>query len=103
MHFYSPYRPGSMTLLLLFAMIKSVVTLFKAPVLEVVAVRLSNESALARARLTRFHKKMVDLTLVLDGCVDYNLPDDESSSGLLELFYDVMFTADRSSNSSRLC
>ena len=69
MHFYSPYRPGSMTLLLLFAMIKSVVTSFKAPVLEVVAVRLSNKSALARARLTRFHKIKLGRLDAGPGCV----------------------------------
>ena len=44
---------------------KSVVKLFKVPVVEVVAARLSNESALLRMTAST-PKTLVDLTLVLD-------------------------------------
>ena len=52
--------------LLLLAIIKSVVKSFKVPVVEVVAARLGNESALRRL-LTRLQKISLDLTLVQEG------------------------------------
>ena len=58
-------------MLLLFAMIKSVVKLFKVPVVGIVAARLSNESALLR--MTDLTPKTLGyLTLVLDGICQMN-------------------------------
>ena len=68
-------------LLLLFAMIRSVVKSFKVPDVEVAAARMSNESALTRMTDSTPKKPWSDLTLVLDGYVDSNLPDELSSSG----------------------
>ena len=51
---------------LLFAMIRSVVKSFKVPDVDVVAARMSNESALTRMTDST-QKTLVRLTLVLDG------------------------------------
>ena len=56
---------------------KSVVQLFKIPVVEVVVARLSNRSALPRTTDST-KKNLVDLLLVLDGRVDSNFPDEGS-------------------------
>ena len=43
---------------------------------------MNGEHLCCRVQLTRFHKKnSIDLTTVLDGCVDSDLPDERSSSG----------------------
>ena len=67
-------------LFLLFAMIKSVVKSLKVPVVEVVAARLSNESLLP-CTTSSTPKNLVDLTLVLDGWVNSNFPDEIFASG----------------------
>ena len=51
--------------MLLFAMLKSVVKLFKVPVVEVVAARLSNESALLRACGSRWNHTLIMSFLVV--------------------------------------
>ena len=56
-----------LSLLLLFAMIRSVVKSFKVPDVEVAAARMSNESALTRMTDSTPKKTWSDLTLVLDG------------------------------------
>ena len=55
-----------MAVLLLFAMIRSVVKSFKVPDVDVVAARMSNESALTRMTDST-QKPLSCLTLVLDG------------------------------------
>ena len=60
-------------------MIRSVVKSFKVPDVDVVAARMSNESALTRMTDSTQKKTWSDLTLVLDGWVDSNFPDEGSS------------------------
>ena len=62
-------------------MIRSVVKSFKVPGVEVVASRMSNEAALTRMIDSTPKKTWSYSTLVLDGWVDSNLPDEGSASG----------------------
>ena len=71
---------------LLFSMIRSVVKSFKVPKVDVVAARMSNESALTRMPESTPKIFWSVLTLILDGRVDSNLPDERSSSGRFHHF-----------------